>query len=208
METIIVICLIIIIVLLLQDKVVIQRPTGANAEPSPEQQAENNIMGQTKVVQRTEEPKRPLQSDKKESEPETPDPENTVDEQETDAPFPERVPADILDELPDPQQQWDSFEYPEASDDFSTSVTYDEISTVAEVLRQPDLPESSVQEETVRVVRKIQGTELFSLLENSIEDASQKIAKLLDQNINKAAVAGVAATRKNDLDNFDIGEFV
>lgn len=208
METIIIICLIIIIVLLLQDKVFIQRSKRTDTEPSPEQQPENNIMGQPKAVERTKEPKRTLQSHKKEGEPETPDTEHPVEEKETGTPFPEEVPTDIRDELPDPGQQWESFEYPEVSSDFSAGVTYDEISTVAKVLKQPELPGTALQGGTVKIVEKMKDTELFALLENSIEGASQKIAKLLDQNISNVTATSRISSKKNDLENFDMGEFI
>jgi hypothetical protein len=45
-------------------------------------------------------------------------------------------------------------------------------------------------------------------LENSIEDASQKIAKLLDSTVSSETDSGSSFLRKNDLKDFDIGEFV
>src|SRR5690606_17110530 len=127
--------------------------------------------------------------------------------QENDMPFPEEIPPDIRDELPDPPERWDSFEYPEVNDDFSTAVTYDEINTVARVLKQPGLPDDSSQQETVKVVEKIKDTELFALLENGIEGASVKIAQLLDRNL-PAKKASSVRKNKNELDNFDIEEFL
>ena len=65
------------------------------------------------------------------------------------------------------------------------------------------------QKETATVlIQKIQGTELFSLLENSMEGASQKIAELLDSTFSSETEAGSSTLRKNDLRDFDIGEFV
>jgi hypothetical protein len=64
------------------------------------------------------------------------------------------------------------------------------------------------QQETARaLVQKIQGTELFSLLENSIESASRKIAELLDGSLSSEN-SGSSFLRKVDLNDFDIGEFV
>lgn len=63
-------------------------------------------------------------------------------------------------------------------------------------------------EETAAIVQKIQGTELFSLLENSIENASQHIARLLDNSLYPETEAGSSNLRNNSLDDFDIGEFV
>jgi hypothetical protein len=44
-------------------------------------------------------------------------------------------------------------------------------------------------------------------MENSIEDAFQKIAKLLDGTISSEADSGSYFLHKNDLEDFDIGEF-
>jgi hypothetical protein len=45
-------------------------------------------------------------------------------------------------------------------------------------------------------------------LENSIEDASQKIAKLLDGTLSSETDSGSSFLRNIDLEDFDIGEFV
>jgi hypothetical protein len=58
------------------------------------------------------------------------------------------------------------------------------------------------------IVQKLQGTELFSLLENSIEGASRKIAELLDSTLLSETEDSSSTLRKNDLSDFDIGEFV
>jgi hypothetical protein len=76
------------------------------------------------------------------------------------------------------------------------------------MLLQKENLEQSQKETAVAIVQKIQGTELFSLLENSIENASRKIAELLDSSLTSDADAGSSTLRKNDLEEFDIGEFV
>ena len=76
------------------------------------------------------------------------------------------------------------------------------------MLLQKENLEQSQKETVVAIVQKIQGTELFSLLENSIENASRKIAELLDSSLTSDADAGSSTLRKNDLGDFDIGEFV
>ncbi|WP_444660086.1 hypothetical protein [Flavobacterium columnare] len=57
-------------------------------------------------------------------------------------------------------------------------------------------------------VQKVQGTELFSLLENSIEGSSRKIAELLDSTLSSETETGSSTFRNNDLEDFDIGAFV
>ena len=68
--------------------------------------------------------------------------------------------------------------------------------------------EQSQKETAVAIVQRLQGTELFSLLENSIEGASRKIAELLDSTLSSETEAGSSTLRKNDLGDFDIREFV
>lgn len=68
--------------------------------------------------------------------------------------------------------------------------------------------ELSQNETVIAIVQKIQGTELFSLLENSMECASQKIAELLDSAFSSEKETGSSTLWNNDLEEFDIGEFV
>ncbi|MNR53858.1 hypothetical protein D3C85_1739400 [compost metagenome] len=76
------------------------------------------------------------------------------------------------------------------------------------MLLQKDKLEPSQKETAVAIVHKIQGTELFSLLENSMESASRKIAELLDGSLSSETNSSSSIMRKNDLEDFDIGEFV
>ncbi|MDM1040904.1 MULTISPECIES: hypothetical protein [Empedobacter] len=60
---------------------------------------------------------------------------------------------------------------------------------------------------TVAIVQKLQGTKLFSLLENSIENAFTKIAALLDRTISSKMDFNSSNLIKG-LDDFDIGEYI
>lgn len=60
---------------------------------------------------------------------------------------------------------------------FVQGVTYDELSSVGALLQKENL-EQTQKEKAVTIVQKLQGNELFSLLKNSIEDASRKIAEI------------------------------
>ena len=53
----------------------------------------------------------------------------------------------------------------------------------------------------------MKGTELFSLLANSLDDASKRIAALLSQRISNED-GEISFKRKDDADGFDIREFV
>lgn len=76
------------------------------------------------------------------------------------------------------------------------------------MLLQKEKLEPSQKETAALIVQKIQGTELFILLENSMEDASRKIAELLDSSLFSETDFGSSTLRKNDLSEFDIGDFV
>jgi hypothetical protein len=103
--------------------------------------------------------------------------------------------------------EWNSYGISDGDNGFAQGVTFEELSAVGMLLKKEKLRPS--QKETAAVLlQKIQGTELFDLLENSIEDASQKIAKLLDGTLSSETDSGSSFLRKNDLEDFDIGEFI
>ena len=80
------------------------------------------------------------------------------------------------------------------------------MSTAGQLLQQ-DVLEPDLEKQAVHIIQKIQGTELFDLLENSLGDASKRVANLLSQNITNED-ENISFKRKDDADGFDIGEFV
>lgn len=70
-----------------------------------------------------------------------------------------------------------------------------------------EVEDPSMKAKAAETVHKIQGTELFALLENSTVDASKRIAELLDNKLSRVA-DNSSSTKRNDFDGFDIGEFV
>ncbi len=200
MELLIVICLILIIILLLQDKVTIQRPGNNTSKPLTKKQRDNDIMGRPRLPERAVQRVRVAEEAYEEP---------TVDvdpnEQYGEDPFPEKPPVNIEDELPDPRQEWDSYEYPATDDDFSSAVTYNEITTTANVLKDPQSSEVSSQQVAARTLHKIKGTELLSLMESSMEGVTETVAKLLDQYVPDRAVQ---ISTKNNPADFDIEEFI
>lgn len=89
---------------------------------------------------------------------------------------------------------------------FATGVTFQELSTVGQLLQQ-DLLETDLEQQAVEIIQKIQGTELFDLLENSLGEASKRIGSLLRESIPDDDKI-ISAKRSNSSDSFDIGEFV
>tara|TARA_R110002033_G_scaffold114942_1_gene159689 strand:+ start:1522 stop:2157 length:636 start_codon:yes stop_codon:yes gene_type:complete len=211
MEIVIVICLLIIIALLVQDKIVIKK----SSERKPIQEKSNpklpDIMGQPRPRKSLSMPNNATESQVEELEinPDTFDIE--YDENENVG---IQIPQEELDEvfsnMPDfeeEEEEWNRYVLSDGDNGFAQGVTFEELSSVGELL-QKDKWEPTQKETAVAIVQKTQGTELFSLLENSIEGASRKIAALLDSSFSSETETGSSTLRKNDLEDFDIGEFV
>ncbi|MCP1994444.1 hypothetical protein L1275_000189 [Flavobacterium sp. HSC-61S13] len=125
-----------------------------------------------------------------------------------------QIPQEELDEvfsnIPDfeeEEEEWNRYELSDGDNGFAQGVTFEELSSVGILLQKEKLVQSQ-KETAIAIVQKIQGTELFSLLENSMEGASRKIAELLDSSLSSETEAGSSTLRKNDFDSFDIGKFV
>jgi hypothetical protein len=211
MEILILICLLIIVVLLLQDKIVIQ--TRSQQKPKQEKVNPNlpGIMGQPKPVKRHSLPNTTNKSQIAEQEI-TPD--NLDIEYEGNEAVGVQVPLEELAEvfsnmpnLEEEEEEWNRYGTSVGDGSLAQGVTYDELSSVGALLQKENL-EQSQKEIAVAIVQRLQGTELFSLLENSIEGASRKIANLLDSTFSSETEAGSSTLRKSDLSDFDIGEFV
>ena len=211
MEIVIVICLLIVIALLVQDKIVIKK----SSERKPIQEKSNpklsDIMGQPRPKRSLSVPNNATESQVEELEL---NPDNFDIEYDENENVGIQIPQEELDEvfsnMPDfdeEEEEWNRYELSDGHNGFAQGVTFEELSSVG-VLLQKEKLEQSQKETAIAIVQKIQGTELFSLLENSMEDASQKIAELLDSSLSSETETSSSTLRKNDLENFDIGEFV
>ena len=211
MEIVIVICLLIVIVLLLQDKIVIKKRT--KQEP-PQKKVNPNlpdIMGQPKPVERLSVPN--TANERQIEEPEI-NPANLDIEYDENENVSIQIPQEELDEvfrnmpdLEEEEEEWNRYGISGGDNGFAQGVTFEELSSVGVLLQKEEL-EPAQKETAIAIVQKIQGTELFSLLENSMEDASRRIAELLDSTLSSETEAGSSNLRKSDLSDFDIGEFV
>ncbi|MCA6441069.1 MULTISPECIES: conjugal transfer protein TraD [unclassified Arcicella] len=211
MEIIIVICLLIVIVLLLQDKIVIhkrlpQKPTQEKVNPNLP-----DIMGQPKLVRSLSMPKNAKERQIAEQ---VINPDNLDIEYDENEIVGIQVPQEELDEvfsnmpdLEEEEEEWNRYGISGGDNSLAQGVTYDELSSVGALLQKESL-EQAQKETAVAIVQKLQGTELFSLLENSIEGASRKIAELLDGTLSTETDNSSSSSRKSDLSDFDIGEFV
>lgn len=211
METVIVICLLIVIVLLLQDKIVIKK---LSKQGPPQKKVNPNlpdIMGQPKPVRSHSQPNSANESQIEEQDI---NPDNLDIEYDENENVGIQIPQEELDEvfsnmpdLDEEEEEWNRYGISGGDNGFAQGVTYDELSSVGALLQKENL-EQAQKETAIAIVQKLQGTELFSLLENSIEGASRKIAELLDSTLSSETEAGSSTLRKSDLSDFDIGEFL
>ena len=210
METVIVICLLIVIGLLLQDKIVIRKGEEQKSTQEKTNPKLPNIMGQPKPMRSLSMPKSATESQIKEQEQEMDNFDIEIDEEDVDMQIPQEELDEVFGNMPDLEEEeedWNRYGISGGNDGFAQGVTFEELSSVGMLLQKEKL-EPSQKETAVAIVQKIQGTELFTLLENSMESASRKIAELLDGSLFSETDAGSSTLRKNDLENFDIGEFV
>ena len=211
MEIVIVICLLIVIFLLVQDKIIIKK----RSEQKPTQGKINlnlpDIMGQPKPVQRLSVPNTATERQIQEKEI---NPANLDIEYDENENVSIQIPQEELDEvfrnvpdLEEEEEEWNRYGISGGDNGFAQGVTFEELSSVGVLLQKEEL-EPAQKETAIAIVQKIQGTELFNLLENSMEDASRRIAELLDSTLSSETEAGSSTLRKSDLSDFDIGEFV
>ena len=203
------ICLLIVIALLVQDKIVIKK----SSERKPIQEKINpklpDIMGQPRPRRSLSVPNNATESQVEELEI---NPDNFDIEYDENENVGIQIPQEELDEvfrnMPDlEEEEWNRYGISGGNDSLAQGVTYDELSSVGALLQKENL-EQAQKETAIAIVQRLQGTELFSLLENSIEGASRKIAELLDSTLSSESDDGSSTLRKSDLGNFDIGEFV
>ena len=211
MEIVIVISLLIVIFLLVQDKIIIKK----RSEQKPTQGKINlnlpDIMGQPKPVQRLSVPNTATERQIQEKEI---NPANLDIEYDENENVSIQIPQEELDEvfrnvpdLEEEEEEWNRYGISGGDNGFAQGVTFEELSSVGVLLQKEEL-EPAQKETVIAIVQKIQGTELFNLLENSMEDASRRIAELLDSTLSSETEAGSSTLRKSDLSDFDIGEFV
>ena len=106
----------------------------------------------------------------------------------------------------DEEEDWQYHDDSKIESGFATGVTFQELSTAGQLLQQ-DLLEPGLEQQAVNIIQKIQGTELFDLLKNSLGDASKRVANLLSRSISDGDER-ISLKRKDDAEGFDIGEFI
>lgn len=212
METIIVICLLIVIVLMLHDRMVIHKGEKTIFERDKFTSEFPDIMGKSKPYQSHSVPNNAskFQNEQPEINPDNLDIEYDENENINIKNPHKEEPDEGFRDMPDfeiEEEEWRQYGIISDENGLAQGVTFEELSTVGMMLQKENL-ELSQKETTAAIVQKLQGTELFSLLENSIENASLKIAKLLDSTFSTETDVGSSNLRKGNVNDFNIREFI
>lgn len=78
---------------------------------------------------------------------------------------------------------------------FATGVTFDELASVGRLFEREEL-QPSEKELAIGMISKIDGTDLLSLLESKVGDASKKIAMLLDVELTRQVETGSSSAER------------
>lgn len=208
METAILICLLILICVLLHDKIGEQKKCNKVLAENQHHPIPSTIIGKTKSVERKSVPKYSTesQSDELPINPSTLDIE--FDENENiDQQILKEEPEKGFSNQPDfeeEEEEWEKYRTPGENNGLAYGVNFEELSSVEYFLKNEDHSELSQKKTVKETVHKMYGTELFSLLESSIDGASQKIAELIDNTLANETTTGFSILPQKELKDFDI----
>lgn len=209
MEILILLSLLIIIVLLLQDKIVFHKKSDEKSKPKlPEQSS--SIMGESKRVKMQVLPKHSDENAMENQQTQISNFDQEINDKKVDIKIPQEELDEVFESTPDleeEEEEWSQYQIFDNDNGSAIGVTFEELNSVETFLKEQKLEESQ-KETTAHIIQKIQGTELFNLLENSIEGASIKIAELLDKNLSSENNSDSSFLQNNNLDEFDIGQFI
>ncbi|WP_412468710.1 conjugal transfer protein TraD [Pedobacter sp. KLB.chiD] len=171
METIILICLLLIIILLLHD-----RFDRKNYE-IPNKGTENRIKDIDDIMG----PPKTLNNHYKE-EPTVPENHKEVPEDSMISEAESEMEAGTVVDFEAEEEEWRNQSYFFEDAGLAEGVTFEELQSFTDYV-QSDHHENVQNNQLLATAKKIQGTELFSLLESSVEGASKRIAELLDSTL-------------------------
>lgn len=203
-EILILACLLIIIILLLKDKLVINRITK-NAVIIKKNDPKD-IMGKSKYDSRLSAPITSTESQINDVIDKDDNFEMKATGKRSEHAFPEENSAENSDETIDYEEEEQEFKnrgFPNQNRGYARGVSFQELDYAGQVLQNDSMEPASIKK-AVAVVRKIQNTDLFYLLENAMDGSSRKIADLLNKNL-PDETEPEASGNSND---FDIGEFL
>ncbi|TQM21033.1 conjugal transfer protein TraD [Chryseobacterium aquifrigidense] len=210
MEILIIICLLTIILLLLHDKITRKLSHSHKTEKQANNKKQPNIMGEAKTSLHSV---TMTSSERQENElgfnPSTLDIEYDISENvsllnpQEELEYRFNSEPDLIEE----EEEWKKYRIIGKDNSFAQGVTFEELSTVEMFVKQNSFT-ASQKETAAAIVQKTYGTELYTLLENSMENDSHKIALLLDNSFNNEGISGSSDMRKSDLNDFEIGKFI
>lgn len=210
METVIIICLLVVIFLLIKDKAgnteksIITPETDGNKPELP------SIMGKPKKVIVPLNKAMPSGVETKALEKVS---EHMQEKHPEEINIPVQISHEALDEvftpsinLEEEEEEWKKLGIMVDDTNLAQGATFEELSEAGRLLKSNDL-QTAQKEAAIALVHKIQGTELFDLLENSVEGASKKIAELLEISFAEDT-AHFSPFTANNLTEFDINQFI
>jgi hypothetical protein len=210
MLTVIIICLLVVIFLLISDKAGNMKRSIITTESDGNKPKLLSIMGKPKkvIVQSNK-----IQSPEVETKALEKISENIREKDPEEINAPVQISDDALDEIFTPsidleeeEEEWKRLGITVSDTTLAKGTTFEELSEAGRLLRSGDL-QPDQKEAAVALVQKIHGTELFDLLENSVEGASKKIAELLDISFSEN-IASLSPFTNTNLTEFDINEFI
>lgn len=200
LQIVILICLIVVIILLLVDKVKFIKPQS-KIYRKVAQKAEPDVIGKVTIPEKEKAPiwlanrkKLIEQMLANKADQGNDDPTRNEREKESASNF-NNEPPDNTDNIPPDD------------DRFGQAVSLNELTKVGNLLQQDNL-DAAQEKETSDIIQKIEGTEFLAIMQQSIDGASQKIARLLDKSLSEKHNGISKENQNNALDNFDIGDFI
>ncbi|WP_228375830.1 conjugal transfer protein TraD [Chryseobacterium taiwanense] len=168
-------------------------------------------MGETKTIPSHELPTSLIEKQKKELEidPSTLDIEYDVNENSYVQNLKEEPEKNLNSESDfiEEEEEWKKYRIIDKDNGFAQGVTFEELSTTKIILQQ-EVCDTSEKETAVAIVQKIYGTDLYTLIENSIENASHKIAELLEKSFDDEYENSTPFLRNDNIREFDIEKFI
>lgn len=135
--------------------------------------------------------------------------EEEINDKTVDIQIPQEELDDVFRGTPnfeEEEEEWSQYQIFDNDNGLATGVTFEELDTVEAFLKDQK-SELSQKETAADIIQKIHGTELFNLLENSIEGASIKIAELIDRNLSFENNSNSSFYQNKNFDGFDITHF-
>lgn len=208
MEILILLSLLIIIALLLRDKIVFHKKSDEKSKPKIPTQS-SSIMGESKRVEMQVPPKHSDENTVENQQTQISNFDQEINEKKVDIEIPNEELDKVFGSTPDfeeEEEEWSQYQIIDSDNGLAQGVTFEELGSVETFLKEQKLEESQ-KETAAEIIKKIQGTELFNLLENSIEGASVKIAELFEKSLNPGKNTDSSFLQSNNLDEFDIEKF-